>query len=1025
MSAFTARPLGLRLFLEGVEVPVISSQVSISPGAPAAAAIQVVPTDHVLNLLPRTLVHLFFLDRLSQADTRVPEVPDNEPRAAAQFQTAEDASYKLLFAGELIGLQMQKETGQRCTILQCMDLSLYWDTCYQWFADYSVGGDGLTDREHHFLGAGEGLFDNVTGGTQQVIASLLTRQPQNPDYQHMTGLLGGLIHLFEGIGGLRPRAGTFKGLRGVNDFFTIAELRYNLSGMLGAVEKDRTSQQLYSSQAFFSWLMAGMSSLGSLVSFRDIVNHVAQRIFHQVYPNPAAHFVSAREETKTVWETSWAETPLGGEASDLVNNARDGLSRAKTALEAKAVLDALPHLDGAVSELEKARSLVQASSLFDRAVILTKIGQIQSSLQRPLVQVTRLRGQASTTIDGEGVSALLAPLLAEPLTLIGQLINRGRRTSTPHEKKVRVGDHLFSQLVLPETFFVAPPRCNVLFPDQYSSFTYTRNFMRETTRLAISGGLGLISASRRDLSLLGSFYLAPNIKDAEGKLLREALDGGSRVLLAHEVHSGIVPAFEWVSEANKWGVRSALGVEDSGSKIKIGYMQRLANFQFFLRRFAARSMTVNAAFSPRLVLGFPALVLDRPGPSLETLRQEALRTKAGVPLPTAYLGKIAALVHNVDQNGGTTQVMLQHVRTHRGIDDEFLGVVSREKLGERKGDITIEPLKLSQQTSPDKLQTKLLQMHVLKVLKEGAIVEQSTVVTLLAVGEVFLVESAVRKLGLDVSKMAEDPTGRVLPVPERLTVSLRQVDDGPFVGQDLAAEELLRPGWYDKVWTSERVGTDVYEPLLGVGSLTDELELATDAELEQLLKSSFKLQDGARVELTAEGQLAGSVQITDNEGEVVVQFNRPKAKIEGAIDSLTLLYSALRDRGMAMHEFIGEFTHRPIASMTDVLGTSGLVMDESGVREGVEGFHSRAFGDYNADVKYTVSEDGSTTSIAGKDALVGLLPPGVNPDDFKSGVVNSTKSELKPIPPHIDPRGRARQRVKTYVDGLKSRGLQG
>jgi hypothetical protein len=40
-----ASPLGLRLFLEGIEVPVISAQVNISPDRPAMADIQIIPSN--------------------------------------------------------------------------------------------------------------------------------------------------------------------------------------------------------------------------------------------------------------------------------------------------------------------------------------------------------------------------------------------------------------------------------------------------------------------------------------------------------------------------------------------------------------------------------------------------------------------------------------------------------------------------------------------------------------------------------------------------------------------------------------------------------------------------------------------------------------------------------------------------------------------------------------------------------------------------------------------------------------------
>ena len=58
------KPLKLRLFLEGQEVPVISATVSIGYNGPAVASVQILPIDEGLTFKPRTMVHLFFLDEL-------------------------------------------------------------------------------------------------------------------------------------------------------------------------------------------------------------------------------------------------------------------------------------------------------------------------------------------------------------------------------------------------------------------------------------------------------------------------------------------------------------------------------------------------------------------------------------------------------------------------------------------------------------------------------------------------------------------------------------------------------------------------------------------------------------------------------------------------------------------------------------------------------------------------------------------------------------------------------------------------
>jgi hypothetical protein len=114
--------------------------------------------------------------------------------------------------------------------------------------------------------------------------------------------------------------------------------------------------------------------------------------------------------------------------------------------------------------------------------------------------------------------------------------------------------------------------------------------------------------------------------------------------------------------------------------------------------------------------------------------------------------------------------------------------------------------------------------------------------------------------------------------------------------------------------------------------------------------------------------------------------------------------------------------------MEEILGTYGLEFTDDGfvnVPEGgspVEGFHSRAFGDYNTDVKFPGREGQDTTP--GADALKALFP-GSTGADVRRGRLTSKKKKSS-ISPEMDPRGRARLRVMAYVRELNlSRGLMG
>jgi hypothetical protein len=133
----SAQRLKLRLFLEGVEVPVIAATVQAVPNAPAAASIQIPPLPEGTRLLPRTLVHLFFWDPYEGAPVRLYRRGEAlDPAAYEQKllveKDIESHRYKLLFGGEIVGFQWTKNASSRSLVLQCQDWSNYWDYAYQW-----------------------------------------------------------------------------------------------------------------------------------------------------------------------------------------------------------------------------------------------------------------------------------------------------------------------------------------------------------------------------------------------------------------------------------------------------------------------------------------------------------------------------------------------------------------------------------------------------------------------------------------------------------------------------------------------------------------------------------------------------------------------------------------------------------------------------------------------------------------------------------------------------------------------------
>lgn len=1137
----SAEPLGLRLFLEGIEVPVISANVDVQPDAPASASIQIIPTDLGMFLLPRTLVHLFFLD---------PEITEEERKEAMSVLQAMgggnidisswmeegklgagDFSYKILFTGEITGYSYSKNASQRDLLLQCMDLSSYWDACYQYFADYSHSGNALTDTQHHFVAAGEGVFDNFSGH-KWVISQLLNSKPRTPEYQQAEGLLGGLIHVLEVCGGIRYRGAKFKGFKGINDFFTVAELRYNLLGMLGAIEKDKTSKKLYAKKAFNSWLRSGMTSMGTLISFRDILNHVNRWIFHNIYPNPCAKVTASSVKkttkyikiTKTIMEDSIIGETLVGDAKKLLSALARAIDHLNAALNGQSLLSNTTAAHTILMDNERTiRLLVGAASVMktdDATEVHKKLLGVQSSIDAGLTAFGGIRVDSTTgehlieqdeepkwDVENRATRALKATEEAHE-TLVALISPKSRIQRSVKKKTLEIpqGAHFFNQLFLPETFFVSPPRCNVIFPDVYTELSYSRVFLREVSRLSMSSGVGLIRG--RGSGLFGRSYLAPNIRDVRGKLLKSSLSAGTRVILPHELHSGIIPVYEWAVDGHRWGAKAAAkGASGQEKKDKkVHYLQRLANFQFFLHRWSSRQLSVSGKFNPYVVAGFPGVVIDRSLPSPEVVR--VLKEMLGRPMmPIQFIGKVHSYRHSLNQGGGATSVQFVYARTHRGLDDELLHVLSKEVYdeGAKTRFPLVEPKRVATQDDNGgrlrHLFKTISRLSVTGQLKRTTVIRGlGKLVQVEETGESWLTREEATELGISksyfnanqqwvkfsvVTNAAETGIAtsstnddvlavqgvlglstdivatrglpddsdevaarRAIGLPdedyvqailskEKIKISYRSLSrSGRWERTGGKFEDIVRPDWMSPdVWDNDHITKAVYDHLLGTLAITDDKAMG-QGDIEKLLvqlsqradPTSEKVQDDTDVSAVSEESRSNYGGIFGGKDAYQVV----PGSVEETIDGISAVYGLIRAREGNVAEFVRIFTRRPIGNIIEILGTPNLEFTDDGkVKDSDtmrEGYHSRAFGDYNTDVRLP-TKDGETVQ-PGKNALAALMDGANARTLHRDGILQKKKKGTKKgenaIRPEVDPRGRARGRVRGYVAELSvSRGLSG
>lgn len=623
-----AQRLRLRLFIEGVEVPVIAAQVQTAPNSPSVCALQLPPLAEGTRLAPRSLVHLYFLDFYANVSPLITQrgivatgQQEQNPTAyqqslnKAQKKKAETGSfdignalmdtgneqYKLLFAGEVVGFTWTKNAVNRSLVLQCQDLSNYWDYAYQW-NNTDLFGPGLKAL---FSGGATNLFTDFLEDEGSVIARII-RSP-SVQYPALKGLLGGIVHLLEAIGGSYFTATKFAGQ---NIFFSLAELRLHITQMITALPDDPTAANLLNAQGFGSLLGRTLGNLGQQVSIRQAINALMGHIFHETYAQPCPRYVPGSAGTISGFERKKVrDDPANSFISTTASQLLDSISIMKEDIIAFRSTNPAGQKKALLTRVRNARTLCQQTAQKIRAKnvpsALSYYGAAQSSL-----------GVAATKIQSKWEPSITPAVSSE---ILGQLDSASAQLQRAVElelnvtaKKKAVPARLNSQIFRPDVWFTAPPRCNVLFPDHYTQLNYSRMFLSEPTRLLLKTNDEFFGEDE----LFDAFYFAPKpmstLKKEPGqnKYKKDVslFDLLSNDLMEHELYTGIIPVFEKMGELNIFAARSGTV---NGKVPKVGLAQRSCNFLYFKYRFAARQMQVESRFNPYIACGFPGLIIDK------------------------------------------------------------------------------------------------------------------------------------------------------------------------------------------------------------------------------------------------------------------------------------------------------------------------------------------------------------------------------------------------------------------------------
>lgn len=1040
--------LRLRLFLEGVEVPVISAQVTGLPNAPLLAAIQIPPLAEGTRFLPRTKVDLFFLDfylgespfvsnQLPSATTKNSHDPSayeqslqrrlshvsEEERPTGQMEKdyATDFAneqYKVLFTGEILGFEWTKNQANRSLVLQCADPSNYWDYAYQW-NNTDLFGPGIKAM---FSGGSTNLFTDFLSSPGEVITNIL-RTPC-VTYPNLKGLAGGIIHLLESIGGSYYHDNK---ISGQNIFFSIAELRLHITQMVAALEHDPTASRLLAIQGYGGLLNRLLGGLGSQASIRKSINALQGIIFHETYAQPCPLYEPGTEGT------------VSGQVR--VNVGKNP----KTSFISNTATLVLFNIGG-IKELLQAGTTTSTATTDkkqvgkDRKTIVIRLQQIRGLLQSTVMRLRGVKVPAAAPLFSTasqsiakaisltqakwhpGAVAVTAQIEKE-LDAAAEKLKKAEKLEvgvTP-KNKIRPA-RLNQQIFRPDVWFTAPPRCNVLFPEAYDTLQYRRQFMEEPTRLLLKTNDEFFGEDE----LFDRFYFAPKartVKQDKAKL--QGLLNND--LLEHELLTGILPVFEKMGELNIFAARGGV-VKDKVPQV--GLAQRSANFLYFKYRFAARQAQVRGKFNPYVVMGFPGVVIDK-YVDVDTLKlHNELLQKVGRPtrdinklLGTNFLGNFTQVTHTVNQQAGATELVLTYPRQpEEGV--EFLGATDREEVTVSKRFET----DVSRSTDVASIATPKIGSvgpnlgRIVEIEEvtdqykgqggsaEGALSTKPLLLfgndrqraprpanqrVTLRVPVGFLVDArglsaqARKELGIQedsknlLKKSEFGLGGSAIPVVINVFRITEEVPRYKQEAVDLPAEEYIRPGWYGDVWHPAKIG-EAYNTFFRIGSITDPHQItdtggaglsATNENANQALADA----DGAGV--------------GDPRADTSLVFELTQgASIEQAVAYLVATYSFIKQNGRDVEEFIRAYTWRPIASLVDMFGTSDLILSSDGseVIQGVEGFHSRAFGDF--------------------DDLFGLVVPEIeNVVGIKRGSTAATRG---------DTRRRKRAAIRDYLAAI-------
>ena len=786
-----------RLFIEGVEVPVVSVSWSGSIGQHARLSVQIPYSEKVIDLKPRSLCHLF---------------------------VQEDDDLYFAFTGDLVSVGIARTKTSSQAVLIMVGHTNYWESAYL-FNVTGLGKEGKVIANfvgsRTYVGSESSIFPGGSSSLYMRLVRTLAKRPRS--FPRLKGILGGVVSLLEYVGGWYHGKRAFRGL---NDFLSMAELRLKLMQQIWAVEEDGSAVMILKNLR--DWAKNIIGRRGSMVSFSQLLNQLFQFVFYQWVPVYAGRYRPPKtiKKRKTFVRIKKAYTDK--ELVDMFKKLRDMVDQAEKFSDFR-----LCRLEfGRIRQAIKGRGWHKSYGLFlaANAVFVNLYAYLwDGAIADPMHPITH-KMKKHYRWRQDKIVQLLDKAIAS-LTQTKKI--RGVKEWTEEEY-----DRLMSALIIPELIFSPPPTCNVIFPDHITSFQLRKDFLGSPTRLMLRAE----SARKGDIFTGGysklKVYFAPDTKSIRGAVKMGSKEF-ARSVMPHELYTGIIPSNAQIPWSGAYKIRA---------KGRSDYVQRLANYIYLKERFKSRAVNIELRYHPDLIVGLPALVVVNPiskdrvlEVAKELIEPKLVAQALQDEVPDQYLGYIVSIQHNITTKGSSTSVALQYLRTHRE-ELESLGdaeAVVRTRVGTKVVD---EP------------STRTIRVAVHDVIKDqrAALANHFEVVSAKKVWKLarpgdwpFITEVGGRTVLFmhGVRWPATTFSATVWEVEVKGHSSKKRVGVYKTTRRKLSFEERATPPWLDKKWHPENI-SDTYKSLLGVEAINGDIIL----DVEELGKVLIEGEDESSVE---------------------------------------------------------------------------------------------------------------------------------------------------------------------------------